>query len=120
MGHLISDGKAIDVTAPAGVYSFGDLFRINGWTGIAMKSIAAADTDRKLALEVSSERFWKVKIPAIAPAVGAMLYWTAGAGVKRGDTDLTLTPTDVPVAKCVEAINANGYATVRVLQGVVV
>jgi Uncharacterized conserved protein (DUF2190) len=117
MGHKISDGKAIDIQAPAAqVMNKGDLYRVNGWTGIAMNTVLAADTDRGLALEVSSEHFWKVKLPAaVTPAVGDLLYWTAGAGFKKGDTDLTATITGTAVAKVLETKNANGYATVRVL-----
>lgn len=116
MGHLYSDGKAIDVTAPAGDYSFGDLYRIDLWSGIAMDTIAAADTERGMALEVS-ERIWKIKVPAgLTPTVGQYLYWTAGTGVKRGDTDLSATANGNPVCKVLTTKNANNYAAVKVFQ----
>jgi len=54
MGQLYSDGKAIDVVGPAGDINMGDLYRIGGWNGIAMKDVVTADVDRKLALETSS------------------------------------------------------------------
>ncbi len=118
MGQLKHDGRATSggVTAPAGDFPFGDLFRINGWNGIALTHIATGDTVRTLDLEISAERVWYVKIPAAAsPAVGDFLYWTAGAGLKRGDTDLTVTATGTPVAKVEEAKDANNYCAIRVL-----
>jgi hypothetical protein len=117
VGQLKSDGRATQggFTAPAGIFTFGDLYRINGTNGIALKSIAAADTDRSLDLEISAERIWYVKVPAITANQGTYLYWTAGAGLKRGDTDLTATVTGSPVAFVEETKDANGYAAVRVL-----
>jgi hypothetical protein len=118
MGQLKHDGRATQngMTAPAGVFTFGDLYRINGWNGIAMKSIASGDTVRTLDLEIAPDRIWYVKLPAaLTPALGDFLYWTAGAGLKRGDTDLTATVTGSPVCKVEEVKNANGYAAVRVL-----
>lgn len=121
MGHLKSDGRASlgGMTFPAGVITKGDMYRLNLWNCIALQSIAAADTVRNCGVEFSSERIWKVKIPAaINPAVGAFVYWTAGTGFKRGDTDLVAAPAtagDAPCGKVEEAKNANGYAAIRVL-----
>lgn len=126
MGHMLTDGKTVDVTAPAGDINFGDLYRISGWTGIAMKTIAAADTDRGMALEVS-ERVWKVKLPAaLTPAMGDHLDWSTGAGFKKGDTDLVAAaaaqvgppavPASTGVVKVLIAKNAAGYAAVRLTE----
>jgi hypothetical protein len=118
MGQLKSDGRATQggFTWPAGTFTFGDLYRLNGWNGICLKSIAAGDTVRTADMEVSSERIWYVKLPgAVSPALGDYLYWTAGAGLKRGDTDLTATVTGSPVCKVEEIKDAGGYAAVRVL-----
>jgi len=118
MGQLKHDGRATQggVTAPAGDFPFGDLFRINGWNGIALQHIATGDTVRTLDLEIAPDRVWYVKIPAAAaPAVGDFLYWTAGAGLKRGDTDITTTATGSPIAKVEEAKDANNYCAIRVL-----
>ena len=124
MGRKISDGLAIDCVAPAGVIEKGELYRIDGWTGIAMISIAAADTDRVVALEVS-KALWRVKVPvATAAARGDFLTWSAGAGFKTGATDMVAVASpanggvpELTVAK-VEAIrNSTGYATIRVLDG---
>lgn len=118
MGQLKSDGKATlgGYTWPAGVYTFGDLYRLNGWNGICLANIAAADTVRVAGMEFSSERIWYVKLPAaLSPAVGDYIYWTTGAGLKRGDTDLAAAVVGAPVAKVEEAKNAGGYAAVRVL-----
>jgi hypothetical protein len=118
LGQLKHDGRATlgGYTWPAGVITYGDLYRLNDWNGIALKNIAAADTVRVADMEISSERIWYVKFPgAVNPALGAFVYWTAGAGFKRGDTDLTATITGSPVAKIEEVKDANGYAGVRVL-----
>jgi hypothetical protein len=117
VGHLIGDLKAVDVTAPAGTVNKGDLYRISGWTGFALSQIDPAETARGLALEVAVNRLWKVKVAAgMAPAVGDLLYWTAGAGFKDGFlADLTVTPTGSPIAKVVVAKNAAGYLGIALL-----
>jgi hypothetical protein len=112
---MLTDGKAIDVVAPAGTVNFGDLYRISGWTGFALDAIAVADTVRDLALEVS-ERVWKIKLPAgINPVVGDHLTWDAvGTAFKLGDTNLVIAGAGVlGVCKVLIAKNANGYAAVR-------
>lgn len=119
MGQLKTDGRATSgstFTAPAGVINFGDLYRLNGWNHVALKTVLAADTVRVYGGEIAPDRIWYVLLPAaLNPAVGDYLYWTAGAGFKRGDTDLTATVTGSPVAKVEEAKNANGYAAIRIL-----
>jgi hypothetical protein len=118
VGQLKTDGRATQggFTWPAGTYTFGELFRLNGWNGIILKTIGAADTDRVADMEISAERIWTVKLPAaLSPALGDYLYWTAGAGIKRGDTDLAAAVVGAPVAKVEEVKDANGYAGVRVL-----
>lgn len=119
MGQMKHDGRATQggVTAPAGqAITVGDLYRINGWTGFAMKTIGAADTLRTLDLEIAPDRVWYVKLPAAAaPAVGDMLYWAAGTGFKRGDTDIVTVATGAPCAKVDEVKDANGYCAVRAL-----
>jgi len=125
MGRKITDGLAVDVTAPAGIFDKGELYRIDGWTGIAMISIAAADTDRQLALEVS-KAFWRVKVPVgVAATRGDYVAWTTGAGTKSGPTDLATLAAPaaggVPataVGKVEGVRNSTGYATIRVLDGV--
>lgn len=114
MGQLKTDGRAVDVVAPAGVYNFGEFFRMDGWSGFALDSIASGDTVRKLALEVSAERIWYCLLPAgVTGARGDRLYWTTGTGVKRGDTDLTATPTGPVVAIVEEAKDGNNVAAIR-------
>jgi hypothetical protein len=118
MGQLKHDGRATQggFTAPAGDYPFGDLFRMNQWNGIALTHIATTDTIRSLELEIAPDRVWYVKFPAaLNPAIGDVLYWTAGAGVKRGDTDLAAAVVGSPVCKVEETKDAGGYAAVRVL-----
>lgn len=119
MGQLKSDGRAIDVTYPAGVITFGDLYRIDGFTGIALVDLASGETPRAGALEIASERIWYVKTPAAVGdgARGDRLYWSAGAGFKRGDTDLTETVTGTPVAIVEEIRDANGWTAVRLVNG---
>jgi hypothetical protein len=119
MGQLKHDGRATQggYTAPAAtVITKGDLYRMNGWNGIALRSIGSADTVRTLDLEIAPDRIWYVKLPAaLNPAIGDPLYWTAGAGFKRGDTDLAAAVVGSPAAKVEEVKDANGYAAVRVL-----
>lgn len=119
MGQLKHDGRATQggVTAPAAqAITFGDLYRINGWNGIAMKTIGASDTIRTMDMEIAPDRIWYIKVPAaMSPAVGDYLYWTAGAGFKRGDTDLATAVVGAPVAKVEEVKDTNNFAAVRVL-----
>lgn len=119
MGQLKTDGRATQggFAAPGGqAIVFGDLYRINAWNGFALSAIGASDTVRSLDLEISAERIWYVKLPAaLNPAIGDPLYWTAGAGFKRGDTDLAAAVVGSPVCKVEEVKDANGYAAVRLL-----
>lgn len=120
MGRKASDGKAVDVVAPAGQYDFGELFRIDGFTGVALSTINTADTDRGLALEVS-DCIWWFKVPVgVGTTRGIFLYWASGAGVRRGDTHLQATAGtagDQPVGKVETVRNANGYAAVKLFNG---
>ena len=116
MGQLKHDGLATQggVTFPAGTITFGDLYRLNGMSGFALKSIAAGDTVRVADMEISKTRVWYVKLPAgLSPAVGDLLYWSAGAGFKRGDTDLQAAVAGQPICQVEEAKDANGWAAVR-------
>jgi len=119
MGQLKHDGIGSQggFTAPAGqVINFGDLYRLNQWNHIALSKIGSADTARSYGGEIGPARVWYVLLPAaLNPAVGDVLYWTTGAGFKRGDTDLSATVAGSPACKVEEAKNANGYAAVRVL-----
>lgn len=113
MGHLIGDKKAVDVTVTAGDFFHGDLYRISTFSGFLIDDCLTAATVRTRALEIALNRAWKVKLPAgITPAVGDLLYWSAGAGTKRGDTDLQAAVQGAPIVKCVGIKNAAGYAEV--------
>lgn len=113
MGNLRGDLKAVNVTVPAGTFSHGDLYRINTFSGFLINDCAAAATDRARSLEIAMNRAWEVLLPGgLTPAVGDLLYWTAGAGVKRGDTDLAAAVVGPPIVKVVKAKNASGYAQV--------
>ena len=119
MGRKITDGLAIDVSAPgATLIEKGELYRIDGWSGFALDEITAAETDRGLALEISLA-LWRVKVPAgVATTRGNYVYWTAGAGFKAGATALANTAGtagDQPVAKVEGVRNSNGYATLRLV-----
>lgn len=119
MGQLKHDGRATQngVTAPAAqAIVKGDLYRINNWNGFALKTIGASDTLRVLDLEIAPDRIWYVKLPAaLSPVIGDVLYWTTGAGFKRGDTDLSATVAGSPACKVEEVKDANGYAAIRAL-----
>jgi hypothetical protein len=119
-GQLKSDGRATlgGVTAPAGLLTFGELFRINGWTGIALKTVLAADTDRNLDMEIAPDRIWYITCPAgTAGTLGQYLYWTtaAAATFQRGDTHLVATVAGVPCALVEEAKDASNIVAVRIL-----
>ncbi len=123
MGRKITDGNAIDVTAPASqLVEKGELYRIDNWTGFAMDQIDATEVDRAVALEVCHS-LWRCKVPvATAAARGDFLSWTTGAGFKKGQTDLAAVaaPTDgstpiLAVAKVEGIRNADGYATIRLV-----
>lgn len=116
MGQLKHDGRATQggVTFPAGEIVFGDLYRVDGISGFALKNIATGATPRVAGMEISKERVWYIKLPAaVNPAKGDLLYWTAGAGFKRGDTDLTAVVTGNPVLQVEEAVDANAWCAVR-------
>ena len=119
MGQLKTDGRATQggVTFPAAqAIVKGDLYRVNNWNGFALKTIGASDTLRTADMEIAPDRIWYVKLPAaLSPAIGDVLYWTTGAGFKRGDTDLSATVAGSPACKVEEVKDANGYAAVRVL-----
>ena len=123
MGRKVTDGLAIDVTAPAGTVEFGEMYRIDNWTGFAMDEILPAETDRGLALDISMAVF-SCKVPVgVATVRGDFVNWTTGAGFKSGPTDLALlaAPTDgsVPllaIAKVETPRNSGGYARLRLVQ----
>lgn len=120
MGNLAGDGKAVDVTCPAGDLFHGDLYRISGWTGFLLDDCLTAETDRARSMEVAWNRKWEIKMPAgLTPAVGDLLSWSTGVGTfKRGDTDLVANSTagsQGPVVKVLKAKNAAGYATVMIV-----
>lgn len=121
MGYTVSDGKAIDVVAPgATAIVDGEMYRIGGWSGFAIGTKDTTQVDRGFALEVSAERIWCVKLPAITPAVGDVLYWatTLRSTFQKGDTHLQATPAtagDPPVAKVLRVKDSNGYAYVRAI-----
>jgi hypothetical protein len=123
MGRKISDGLAIDCQAPAAtLIEKGEIYRIDNWTGIAMDQVDATEVDKSVALEIS-KALWRVKVPAATAATrGDYLGWSAGAGFKKGSTDLVaiVAPANggVPaltVAKVEGVRNAGGYATIRVI-----
>jgi hypothetical protein len=123
MGRKVTDGNAIDVAAPAAtLVEFGELYRIDGWTGFAMDQIDAAEVDKNLSLEVSKALF-RCKVPAAtAAARGDFLGWTTGAGFKNGATDLAAiaAPADgstpvLAVAKVEGVRNSRGYATIKLV-----
>ena len=122
MGRKVTDGQALDITLPAGSCDFGELIRVDYWTGFAMDTIASGATDRGLALDVS-KALYRCKVPVgVAAARGDFVSWATGAGYKKGETDLTAiaAPTDgstpiLAVAKVEGVRNASGYATLKLV-----
>ena len=116
MGNKISDGKSIDVQAPAAtVINDGDLYRISQFTGFAIGKKDGVQTDLGMALDIDTNAIYSVKLPAgLVPVVGQNLAWSAGAGFKKGDTDLVAgAALATGVCKVVAVKNAAGYAQVR-------
>lgn len=123
MGRKVSDGRSVDVTAPAStlIEAF-EMYRVDGWTGFAADEITTTEVDRAFALIVD-EGEYRVKVPAAtAAARGDFLQWTTGAGFKKASTDLSAiaAPTDgstpiLAVAKVTAVRNSSGYATVKLL-----
>jgi hypothetical protein len=99
----------------------GELYRIDNFSGFAMDSISATDTDRDVALEIG-ERVWIAKVPAGTCATrGGYVKWSAGTGFKTAATDLAdeasaLVKTAATVAKVEAVRNSAGYAALRLEQ----
>lgn len=119
MGQKKTDGKAVDVVIPgATAVTFGDLIRVDGWTGFAMKTMGASDTDRNMSIEVSAESIWYTAVAAaVNGARGTLVYWTAGTGFKKASADLTTTVVGGPVGIVEEARDAGGVAALRAFNG---
>lgn len=126
MGQLKGDGRAINVTTPdSTAITFGELYRIDGWNGFAMNDVLATldpnttGVNRKIALEVSAERIWLIQVPSgLSAARGTTLWWSSGAGFKKGTTDLVAQGTGGatgPAVKVEETKDANNVVGVRVL-----
>lgn len=119
MGQLKHEGHAVDCVAPAGQEIFkGEVYRIDGWTGIAMSHVLPTDPELGFAMEVGL-RIWYVALPAaLAAARGDKLFWSTGAGFKRGSADLVASGTAGATGPAViveEAKDGNNIAGVRVL-----
>jgi hypothetical protein len=64
VGRKITDGNAVDVTAPGStLIEKGELYRIDGFSGFAMDQIDATEVDRAVALEITHS-LWRCKVPA--------------------------------------------------------
>lgn len=123
MGRKITDGMAVDVLAPAAtLIEFGELYRIDGWTGFAMDQIDATEVDKGVSLDLTRS-LWRCKVPVgVAAARGDYVGWTTAAGFKKGSTDLSAiaAPVDgstpvLAVAKVEGIRNSRGYATLRLV-----
>jgi hypothetical protein len=117
MGNKKTEGATIDATVPGGqTVVKGELYRIDGWNGIAMSTVLPTDPELGVALENDNQAIWYITIPAaVAAARGDVLYWTAGTGFKKGSTDLSATVAGPPAVKVEEAKDANNVVGVRVL-----
>jgi hypothetical protein len=118
MGRKITDGKAVDVTAPSStLITKGELYRIDNFTGFAMDTIEATDTERGVALEVT-ESLWRVLVPAgTCGTRGLYVKWSVNDGTfQDAATDLvdeTVAKTVLSVAKVESVRNSDGYATLK-------
>lgn len=103
IGRKVSDGKAFNLTVPAGdVVADGELYRIGGINGFAVGDVAADDTDRTRAFEASTEFVHSIHVPAaVNPAVGAVLYWAApAAAFQDGQVNLQAAPAAAGDSPC--------------------
>jgi predicted RecA/RadA family phage recombinase len=86
-GGKISDGRTINVVAPAGGVVRGNPYRIDGWNGVAEVD-AAAGTTFALNIDPTYE-FYLPIAPVDNPARGALVYITAAntlAAAASGNT----------------------------------
>lgn len=113
MAGKVSDGKTIDVVAPAGGVVKGRLYRISGFNGVAEVDAAAGAT---FALNIDPTAIFSILTPAAyAPAVGDVGYLPP-ASPQTGSTALTATATgNTAAVKVVTVPDANDYADVRLL-----
>lgn len=121
MGRKVDDGQAVDVQAPgATLIDFGELYRIDGFSGISLSQIASADVDRGMSLEVSAS-IWFVKVPvATCGTRGQFVFWSSGAGFKKASTDVANsagTAGDQPIGKVETVRNSTGYAAIKFFDG---
>ena len=108
-----SDGKTINVVAPAGGVTAGKLYRIDGWNGVAELTVAAGAT---FPLNIDPTFEFLIPMPAaVAAAVGAVLYMPPASG-GAGETALTATATgNMAAVKVTQAKDANNIVGVRLL-----
>jgi predicted RecA/RadA family phage recombinase len=108
-----SDGKTINVVAPAGGAVAGQLYRINGWNGVCEVTAAAGET---FALNIDPTFTFYIPMPAaVAAAQGDVLYMPPATG-GVGATALTATAAgNVAAVKVHEAKDANNIVGVRIL-----
>lgn len=122
MGRKVTDGLSIDFAAPAGqVIEDGEMYCVDGITHFAIGAIAAADTVRSYAGDVS-EAVYSVKVPVgTCGTRGKFVKWTDPTAFQASATDLVDeaavgTPTVVSVAQVETVRNASGYARLRLVQ----
>jgi len=95
VGRKVSDGKAFNLTVPAGkAVSDYELYRISGINGVAIGEVAVADTARTLAFEADPAAVYSIHIPSgVNPAPGDVLYWAApSTNFQDGAVNLQTTP----------------------------
>lgn len=107
-----SDGKSINVVAPAGGVVAGRFYRVDGWNGVCEVTTAAGEI---FALNVDPTYLFYIPIPgAVAAARGAFLYIPPAS--TDGITALTATATaNSKAVKVEEAKDGNNIVGVRIL-----
>jgi hypothetical protein len=121
MGMKKTEGGAVNIVAPGSTaMAFGELYRVDGWTGLALRTVTATDTERGLALETDCNSVWYFSIPSgLAAARGDLLWWATGTGYKVGATDLVAAGTSGatgPAVKVEEAVDSSFVIAGRVMQ----
>lgn len=107
-----SDGKSINVVAPAGGVVAGRMYRISNWNGVASDTVDAGET---FALQIDVDAEFIVPLPvAVGVAVGQIVYMPAAGGTSA--TDATLTSSSNKAAMKVMSVrDGGGFASVRLL-----
>lgn len=103
MGRKASDGKSQYRTVPGGsAVVDNELYRIDGWNGLSIGSVATGDTDRTIEFEADVNAVYEFHVPSgVNPAAGDFLYWNDPTTFQYGLSHLRTTPIGLGEAPAV-------------------